>query len=215
MKIEKLNEDKIRIILNTDDLKEKKIDLHTFLSNSVESQAVFLDMLDTAEKEIGFITDNYKIMIEALAISEGGFVLTITRISPDSEKFKPYTHKKKLRIKRKTPSLDFKNLIYAFPSFDVFCDFCKSLYNSNPNSILYIENFSKQISLYRYNDEYFLVLSDVSSIPEIQLSKKFCSCIVEFGNYVSNSRIYENKIKEYGQNIISHNAISTCLRYFG
>ena len=215
MKIEKLNEDKIRIILNTDDLKEKKIDLHTFLSNSVESQAIFLDMLDTAEKEIGFITDNYKIMIEALAISEGGFVLTITRISPDTEKFRPYAHKRKLRIKRKMPSLDFKNLIYAFPSFDVFCDFCKSLYKSNPNSVLYIENFSKQISLYRYNDEYFLVLSDVSNIPEIQLSKKFCSSIVEFGNFVSSSQVFENKIKEYGKNIISHNAISTCLRYLG
>lgn len=214
MKIEKLTENKIRIILNVDDLKEKKIDLHTFLSNSIESQEIFLDMLDEAERELGFVTDNYKIMIEALAISEGGFILTITRIVPDSDKIKAPSHKKKLRIKRKLPSLDFKNLIYAFPSFDVFCDFCRSLNKSNPNSILYIESFSKNISLYLYGGQYFLVLSNVKTIPEIQLSKKFCSAIVEFANFASGSDVFKEKIKEYGENIIDSNAISTCLKYF-
>lgn len=213
MKIEKLTENKIRIILNVDDLKEKKIDLHTFLSNSIESQEIFLDMLDEAEKELGFVTDNYKIMIEALAISEGGFILTITRIVPDADKIKASPHKK-LRIKRKLPSLDFKNLIYSFPNFDTFCNFCNSLNKFNPKSILYIESFSKNISLYLYNEQYFLVLSNIKTIPEIQLSKKFCSAIVEFANFVSDSQILKNKIKEYGKNIIESNAISTCLKYF-
>ncbi len=214
MKIEKLTENKIRIILNTDDLLEKKIDLHTFLSNSIESQEIFLDMLEEAEKELGFTTDNYKIMIEALAISEGGFILTITRIVPDSEKIKLPSHKKKLRIKRKTPSLNFSNSIYAFNSFDIFCDFCKSIAKQNPNLILYIESFSEKISLYLYNNKYYLILSNVKIIPEIELSKKFCSSIVEFATFISDSNVFEMKLKEYGNKIIDNNSISTCLKYF-
>ena len=70
MKIEKLNENKIRIILNLEELKERDIDSDIFLSNSIESQSIFLDMLDTAEKEVGFVTDNCRIMIEALALKD-------------------------------------------------------------------------------------------------------------------------------------------------
>ena len=60
MRIEKLNENKIRIFLNLEDLKEKNIDLHTFMSSSLESQDLFLDMLSIAETEVGFKTHNYK-----------------------------------------------------------------------------------------------------------------------------------------------------------
>lgn len=68
MQIEKLNENKIRITLNLDDLKENNIDLHSFMSNSIESQDLFYNMLDKAEKEVGFETKDYKLMIEALAV---------------------------------------------------------------------------------------------------------------------------------------------------
>ena len=70
MRIEKITENKIRIILNLHDLEEKNIDLHTFMSSSIESQDLFYDMLDKAEKEIGFKTQNYKLLIEALAVPE-------------------------------------------------------------------------------------------------------------------------------------------------
>ena len=59
MKIEKLNEDKIRITLDINDLKEKNIDFHSFMSNSISTQSIFVDMLKKAEKEVGFITKNY------------------------------------------------------------------------------------------------------------------------------------------------------------
>lgn len=52
MKIEKLSDDKIRITLNIDDLKENDIDFQSFMSNSIESQDLFMDMLEKAEKEV-------------------------------------------------------------------------------------------------------------------------------------------------------------------
>jgi len=70
MKIEKLNENKIRITLNMEDLRERDIDFHSFMSNSIESQSIFLDMLDKADREVGFNTDDCRIMIEALALKD-------------------------------------------------------------------------------------------------------------------------------------------------
>lgn len=73
MQIEKLNENKIRITLNLEDLKENNIDLHSFMASSIESQDLFYSMLDKAEKEVGFETKDYKLMIEALAIPNRKF----------------------------------------------------------------------------------------------------------------------------------------------
>ena len=68
LQFERITENKIRIILNIQDLEEKNIDLHSFMSNSIESQDLFYEMLTKAEKEIGFKTKDYKLLIESLAI---------------------------------------------------------------------------------------------------------------------------------------------------
>ena len=88
MKIEKLTENKIKITLNIDDLDENNINLHSFMANSFETQDLFYTILDKAEKEVGFITDNYKLMIEALSSSDGTFILTITRLKQESTALK-------------------------------------------------------------------------------------------------------------------------------
>ena len=67
MQFEKINKDKIRIIFSIQDLKEKNINYHDFMANPTATQSLFLDMLNQAEKEIGFVTDNYQLMIETLA----------------------------------------------------------------------------------------------------------------------------------------------------
>ena len=52
MKIEKLTENKIRIILRPEDLEEKDLDLHTIMTRTAESQGLLLEILNKAKKEI-------------------------------------------------------------------------------------------------------------------------------------------------------------------
>lgn len=205
MKIEKLNEDKIRITLNLDDLKEKNIDFHTFMSNSIESQSIFLDMLDEAEKKVGFVTDDYKIMIEALAFANGSFVLTVTRFAVEKQK---NTYKRKrVNIKRKNPNIENSKAIYEFSSFDNFCEFCNYLQQHNCTT-----SFSKVQSLYEYNNKYYLVLSDINS--NSQKLKFFYSTVTEFAHFVNFSDLFESKLMEYGNIIMKSNAIKTCVKHF-
>ena len=55
MRFEKLNEDKIRITLTVDDLSEKNIDLHTFMTDSIESQDLFFEMLLRLKRKLDFL----------------------------------------------------------------------------------------------------------------------------------------------------------------
>ena len=86
MKFEKLSENKIRITLSIQDLAEKEIDFHVFMSNSIESQDILLDMLEQAKKETGFDPENYNLKIEALAMADTSFIFTITKEVPEEKK---------------------------------------------------------------------------------------------------------------------------------
>ena len=205
MKIEKITENKIRITLNIDDLNEKNIDFHSFMSNSIEAQDIFFDMLKEAEEKIGFKTDDYKILLEALATSDGKFVLNVTRMAPDIMPNK----KRNITIKRKTNHIDKKLAIYKFDSFEDFCNFSNLLCTSNCNSI--IKKIKKAI-LFSYNNSYYLVLNNI--LADINLLKSFCSLIAEFSTYVNNSDLFEKKLNEYGKLIVKNNAIYTCCKYF-
>ena len=205
MKFEKISENKIRITLNTQDLMKKNIDFHSFLSNSTESQDLFLDMLKTAEKEVGFVTDDYKIMVEAVALTDGKFILTVTRIPPDIKKSKEIVHIRKKRNSVKTNQA----LLYSFNKFDDFCDFCNFLEKRNCTSF---SKLAKKIVLYSYNDKYYLILTNLN--PEFPNLKLFCSTITEFGSFVDSSDLYARKVIEYGSLYIKNNAITTCMKYF-
>jgi len=211
MKIEKITENKIRIILNLDDLKNNNLDLQAFINNSAESHQMLLNLLDKAEQEVGFVTKDCKIMIEAIASSDGQFVFTITKFEPENAKNAlSNTPKKNLQIKRKSIKLETKNVIYSFDTFEDFCSFATYTLNTNLSDL---KNFSKDFSLYLYKDTYYLVISKINI--NFEHLHEFYSSISEFGKLVTYSKIFEAKLLEYGKCIIKKNAIKKCLQYFG
>lgn len=171
------------------------------------AQELFLNMLDQAEKEVGFVTDDYRVMVEALALANGNFVLTVTRFEPDAGKG---TYKRKrINIKRKTNAIDSKKAIYCFNNFDDFCEFCKFLDNS---ILCFINDFADSISLYQYKNKYYLVFTNINA--NVNILKSFCSCITEFAHFVDKADLFESKLLEYGKLLIKDNAVTTCIKHF-
>ena len=224
MRFEKISENKIRITLSHEDLEKKDIDFHSFMSNSIESQDLFFDMLEEAEKKIGFDTKDYLIRIEALAMAGGDFVLTVTRSLPNIENtdkvnsFKIKDNKgkkdisnklsiKKVQIKRKFPDAETMQIVYLFNSFDDYCSFLE-FYKNNFSST----SVAKKVILYEYNDKYHLVLDNIN--PNFSNLKRLFSCITEFATYENKSEIYVRKLAESGKIIIKHNAILTGIKHF-
>ena len=210
MKIEKLTENKIRVIVNTEDLKENDIDFNLLINRTVENQKLFFEILERAEEELDFHTDGYKLLIEAFSSSDEILVFTITKYLPnDTTNNSEPIKKKKVSVKRKDINFSNKQIIYSFNSFEEFCDFC-SCVNNNIN--LNITKLSKNISLYLYNNTYYLVLKNINiSYKHLKL---FYSIASEFAKLLSPSKGFENKLIEHGKVIIKKNAIDTGIKYF-
>lgn len=83
MQIKKINNDKLKIILSSNDLSEKNVDIDSFLSNPIESQNLFFEILDLAEEKYNFDIENNKAIIEAFSLDNNIFILTITKISTE------------------------------------------------------------------------------------------------------------------------------------
>lgn len=201
MKFEKLNNDKIRIILTLNDLEDKDIDYHSFMSNSVSVQKFFLDVLAEAEKKIGFDTKDYKIRIEALATCDNEFIITVTRYTPVS--------KKTPIIKRKSSNTLSSMAIYAFSDFDEFCNFSNSL---NDELIFNLNKLAKSYDLYFYKNSYYLIVSGI--IAQNTYFKRFNSIISEFSYYIGSSQLVEHKLLEYGNIVFPKKAIKSCIKHF-
>ncbi len=75
MKFEKISKDKIKVTISIDDLDKNDIDFNSFMADSEETQSLFLDVLDTAERDYGFITQNYDLKIETIALSDRNFYI--------------------------------------------------------------------------------------------------------------------------------------------
>lgn len=208
MKFEKVNNDKIKITLSSADLEANDIDFHSFMSNSNETQSLFLAVLDKAERDYGFSTANYQLKVETLALDNGNFILTITR-SRLCNTIEVSTEKKKLKVSRKVPNLTSASLIYKFNSFEDFCDFVKFLSSSElPDT----DKISKSSMLYCYNTYYYLIFNNINvKYPQL---KSMYSAITEFATYVDYSDALAAKLHECATLVIKDHVIKVCKKYF-
>lgn len=195
MKIEKLNENKIKVTISYDDLAKRNIDVHSFIYNSPESQDLFWDVMCEAERQYGFVVGESMVYVEASASSPGFFTLIVTK-SAEKNSLSPSKHnlkKNNIRLKRKAVSSKFNNSIFMFESFNDVCDFCSVIDVSKvPTS-----------SLYRMDGQYFL---SADIMPY--------SIILEYASLVKFSDMFLAKIKEYGSIIIENDALLVISKFF-
>ena len=210
MKIEKLTENKIRIILNIEDLEKNNINFESLHNNTPEIQTMILSILDKAEKEVGFYTQDSKILIEAISSFDGNLVFVITKTSPILNNLQSFSRKKPI-AKRKNFKLNNNSIIYVFHNFDEFCDFCKALHVEflSHESLKLI---CKNTSLYFYNNNYYLLISGINN--NYEHLNVFFSVISEFTDRIDNYKNFDAKLIEHGKVIFKKNAISNTINIF-
>lgn len=205
MKFEKLSDNKIQITLTIQDLVEKDIDFHVFMSNPIESQHILLDMLEEAKKETGFDPEDSNLKVEALSMADTNFIFTITKIDTDE---KTKLSKKKFTVKRKNVTASSQS-VYCFNQFDDYCNFLAFL--NNGNLLVDAKNIAKSITLYEYKEKYYLILNNANT--EFIDKIKLYACITEFAKCV-NSNAFSSKLKECGNLIMKNNALEIGFNYF-
>ena len=206
MKIEKLTDNKIRIIINLEELSEKNIDIFNLPNSKEKIYDLFDGILEEADRQVGFKTQNCKLLIEAFSSSEGYIIFTFTKYKNDITSTKS---PKRYRLKRKTYNTNYTNAIYKFDNFEEFCNFCTYCTKTKLSDL---KQLAKNISLFEYNDFYYLIVSNINkNYINIQL---FYTVISEFSCLESTSIIFRSKIQEYGKVIFKANAVKNTIKYF-
>lgn len=200
MRFEKISNDIIKVNVSTKDLVDNHINSKEVMSNPSESQSLFLVVLEQAEKDIGFITNDYSLRVETIALADGTFTLTITR-SKENDNFNSEDYE--------YDELENKCLIYEFEDFDSFVDFTTLIKN---NKRAFNRSLIKDSRLYRYQDKYYLELININNRSRVL--KNFYSLIIEFGTLIPTTDFIYKKIYEYGKTIFPTKAIKTTQDYF-
>ncbi|NDL66366.1 adaptor protein MecA [Anaerotalea alkaliphila] len=84
MKIEKVNSNQIKCVLNKSDLQSREIKVSELAYGTEKAQALFRDMMDQASDQFGFDPNDSPLMIEAVPLSSDSIMLIITKVeNPD------------------------------------------------------------------------------------------------------------------------------------
>ena len=217
MKIEKITENKIRIIVKKEDLKDSSLDLHTIMTKAAESQGLFLELLEQAKKTCGFDTDGHKLLIEAFSSADEVMVFTFTKFEQKNASIaekavanRALRPKRKVAVSsnsRRVAQVDFS--IYKFEDFEQYCAFCTALKN---HSQVKTRGLVRSSSLYFFKNRYYLALAGFNS-NHVSYSI-FANLLSEFGVLCTHEPKYENRLREYGICVMKKNAISTTFKFF-
>ncbi len=206
MRIEKVNENVLKVTITLNDLEERNIDLGALNYNSPAAQELFWDMMERAEEEYGFASTDSQLIFEASPENEDGFVVTITKVDSDGEfesiqkyiksKYKNSDLKQKKRKSKVCSALK----IYCFDSIDDLCKLSKRI----PTV------YKGESTLFKCKDCYYLLLTGSSSSASQSLELIMC----EYSTQIVNTSFFEGFLNEYGDKIIEDNAIETLNSYF-
>lgn len=208
MKIEKLTENKIRIILKKEDFKDKTLDVKHLLLTTPESQNLFLEILNKAKKEVNFDTDGHKLLIEASFQNDDIFIFTITKYVETTTTLKCKSNKF-ISVKKKNQIPNTSYHIYNFSNFEDFCEFCNYI---NKNKKSSFRGLFKSSILYNYNNTYYLVIDDINTLHKSL--NYFHSSLAEFSRFIPYTKNFKSKLLEHGKIVMKNNAINTGIKYF-
>ena len=85
MKIEKVNDNQIRCTLTREDLADRQMKLSELAYGSEKARTLFRDMIEQANYEFGFETNDIPLMVEAIPLSSESIILVITKVEYPEE----------------------------------------------------------------------------------------------------------------------------------
>ena len=188
MKIEKLNENKLKIMFDYTELEENNISVHSFLANSNDTQNFFEAILDIANEDLGFGLKSSNVTYETISFDNKFFVIIVTKL----EKYTNFNNSNSFKDTNST------NFLYKFTDINEVFYFCNYL-------SLFLPTLNFKSSLYQYEDFYFIRFN-LSSLDK-NLRDKIVLLVSEFKDYISFSDLAFSKFEEFSSLLIKDKAV--------
>lgn len=203
MKVEKINENKVRITLTFDELEKRDISLSEIEHDSLRAKELFFSLIEESNLDNDFIIDESHLFIEACSDNNNLFIVTITKIDniPELSKYSFLQEKKdrsKSQKKKQSPNkYRIDSNIFSFNSIDNILEICSK---SKKENLFFGRN-----SLYKYNNTYYVIFSKATI-----KNRKFVKTYVflsEYCNDYYSYDLFEISIIEKSKLIIKNNAL--------
>lgn len=208
MKIEKISENKIKVLIDGKEAQEWNISFKSISENTPAVQEMFWTAIRMAEENTGFSVDGAKLFVEALQCCDGddkGFGMLITRVCSDAELntaisscgYKGRIKQARLPYCSKTHE---KKYIYCFNDFDTLCSAAGEVFDI----------YTGKGTLYKHGGKFYLCLTpkNAAIFADIEMT------ILEFGTKVKNGQYMLGRLNEYGNVMIKENAVDIIAKYF-
>lgn len=226
MKIEKVNENQIRCTLTREDLADRQMKISELAYGTEKARLLFKDMIEQANYEFGFETNDIPLMVEAIPLSAESIILVITKVeSPDEldTRFSRFSDTdgeydetevmqtapavkgaddiidlfERIKKAQETPATEDVIKTFEFTDFEDVCRVSRVL-----------EGFyegKNHLCKAEEMGKYFLIAHKSKHTPSE--FNKVCNIISEYGaqkNYVPSTEAY---FREHGKMIIEKDAI--------
>jgi len=214
MKVEKINDDQIKITINNDELRERNINLSEFsFDNPEKIHDFFKDVLAQAMAECDFHTEvNTSLSIQVAAVADESIMITVTKtpvmdlfglfpkVEPESYRKKPLTaERRKRQTNVSNTNSNIKTHIFCFKTLNEFAGACQAI-----NEI-----FDGKSSAYKLNSKYYLLLIFKRSQP----SDNVTTTLREYGQNLATSPISLSYLEEHGELLIGKDAVCVAAEY--
>lgn len=186
MRIERLNNDKIKVTLTTADLINLDIDVKQLAPNSKELHAFLFHIMETIREETGFNPYSGQVVVEATPSREGISIM-VSRLGAKSSKISKEQFSKVTSIKAKKKETAKTEIFY----FHNFSDMCAAITEVD-------EKVIEAGKLYSLNNTYCFIIKGESKL------KKGINLMSEFSAMKSDNHIQAEYIKEHGKFIAGH-----------
>ena len=190
MRLERLNYNKIKIFLTFDDLSERGLTKEDLWRNAPKVQQLFRDMMQEANKELGFEADG-PIAVEVFSLD-----VIVTKENQEMDTDDEFRDE---FIEMQVTLDESEHILYEFATLDDVINLSNRLYNLGVTGG----------KLYTWDERFYLWVEEEE---QIQLLKAdFIAILAEYGN-PSTATIY--RIMEYGKELMDVNAIEQIHNYF-
>ena len=206
MHIEKINDNKIKVTVNKEDVKIWNVNMKNLTENTPEAQDLFWFALRQAEKDVDFKVGSSQLLVEAHPSNSDGFIMIISKVDEKTNVFdllegggKIPRGQMEIKIKRRTRKSQLVN-IFRFEDFEDLIGCTEQIKNM----------FSGQSALFKYKDGFYLNLMPYDNMNFFETE----NLLLEYSKRVPGSVITEGILKEHGTEMIKENAIETIMAYF-
>lgn len=194
MRLERLNYNKIKIFLTFDDLSERGLTKEDLWKDAPKVQQLFRDMMQEANKELGFEADG-PIAVEVFSLQAQGMVVIVTKENGETDIEDEFRDE---FIEMQVTLDESEHILYEFASLEDVIALASRLYNLGVTGG----------KLYSWEGRFYLWIEEET--PAL-LKTNMIAILAEFGN---SSTVAIYRIMEYGKELMDDSAIEQIYDYF-